>query len=89
MKCTDCKYSEYLKLNNTWFCNANKKRPKRIDHLEVELDVPCRNGFLREKEAVNDKSWDRECKKMSKDVDRESVNLNGLDVKFDVERIQK
>lgn len=41
MKCIACKYSEYMKQIDTWFCNANKKKPKRIDHTEVELDVPC------------------------------------------------
>ena len=42
MKCSECKYGQYYRLIDTWFCNANKKKPKRIDRSEVDLDIPCR-----------------------------------------------
>ena len=43
MKCSECEYGEHIKQIDTWFCNANKKKPKRIDRTEVNLDVPCKH----------------------------------------------
>lgn len=39
MKCTKCKY--HLLLDNTYYCNYDKQRPKRISIQLVDIDLFC------------------------------------------------
>ena len=44
MKCTECEYSEYLQPIDTYFCNVNPKKPKRIARGDQDTDAQCRKG---------------------------------------------
>ena len=39
MKCIDCKY--YFVLDGKYWCDFDRKNPKRIKHDDAIKDVPC------------------------------------------------
>ena len=46
MKCTECVFCSYVRPIDTWFCDANRNRPKRIDPKDTQKDVPCSKGIV-------------------------------------------
>ena len=50
MKCVECKYHSCI--DNTYFCDINPKKSKRLWTWQAEIDVPC--GKYDKKERRNE-----------------------------------
>ena len=46
MKCIDCKYHSVL--DGKYWCDFDRKNPKRIKHDDAMKDVPCINVERKE-----------------------------------------
>ena len=49
MRCIDCKYHSVL--DGKYWCDFDKKKPKRIKPIDAMKDVPCRK--VKRKEGKN------------------------------------